>query len=98
VTDAVTRLQRERDLALRRVDELHVYYKKELKSKDDNNHKSNQWRIDEYKNRLLINEQKRHETHKDRMKDDVHRAKIAVSLRTKIQDLQQERSTMKKQH
>jgi hypothetical protein len=30
VTDAVTRLQRERDLALRRVDELHDYYKKEL--------------------------------------------------------------------
>ncbi len=30
VTDAVTRLQRERDLALRRVDELHEHYKKEL--------------------------------------------------------------------
>jgi hypothetical protein len=29
VTDAVTRLQRERDLALRRIDELHEYYKKE---------------------------------------------------------------------
>ena len=28
VTDAVTRLQRERDLALRRVDELHDHYKK----------------------------------------------------------------------
>jgi hypothetical protein len=35
VTDAVTRLQRERDLALRRVDELHDYYKKELQKKDD---------------------------------------------------------------
>jgi len=29
VTDAVTRLQRERDLALRRIDELNEYYKKE---------------------------------------------------------------------
>ena len=35
MTDAVTRLQRERDLALRRVDELHDYYNKELKKKDD---------------------------------------------------------------
>ncbi len=35
VTDAVTRLQRERDLALRRVDELHDYYKKETQKKDD---------------------------------------------------------------
>jgi chromosome segregation ATPase len=31
-----------------------VHYKKELKSQDDNNRTSNQWRIDEYKNRLLI--------------------------------------------
>jgi hypothetical protein len=30
VSDAITRLQRERDLALRRIDELHVHYKKEL--------------------------------------------------------------------
>ena len=37
MTDAVTRLQRERDLALRRVDELHDYYKKELQKKDDAN-------------------------------------------------------------
>ena len=35
VTDTVTRLQRERDLALRRVDELHEHYKKELQKKDD---------------------------------------------------------------
>ena len=35
VTDAVTRLQRERDLALRRVDELHDYCKKEIQKKDD---------------------------------------------------------------
>ncbi len=35
MTDAVTRLQRERDLALRRVDELHDYYKKEIQKKDD---------------------------------------------------------------
>ena len=35
MTDAVTRLQRERDLALRRVDELHEHYKKEKQKKDD---------------------------------------------------------------
>ena len=35
MTDAVTRLQRERDLALRCVDELHDYYKKKLQKKDD---------------------------------------------------------------
>ena len=40
VTDAVTRLQRERDLALRRVDELHDYYKKEIQKKDDADHKA----------------------------------------------------------
>jgi hypothetical protein len=33
VTDAITRLQTERDLALRRIDELHAHYKKELKKK-----------------------------------------------------------------
>ena len=35
VIDAVTRLQRERDLALRRVEELHDHYKKELKKTRD---------------------------------------------------------------
>jgi hypothetical protein len=35
LTDAVTKLQRERDLALRRVDELHEHYKKEIQKKDD---------------------------------------------------------------
>jgi hypothetical protein len=40
VTNAVTRLQRERDLALRRVDELHDYYKKELQKKDDVDHRT----------------------------------------------------------
>ena len=35
MTDAVTRLQRERDIAVLRVDELHDYYKKELQKKDD---------------------------------------------------------------
>jgi predicted nucleic acid-binding Zn-ribbon protein len=54
----------------------------------------------------MFNEQKRHESHIDRMQDDVHRAKIAadkmrdeaVRLRSKIQDLRDERSNMKKQH
>ena len=35
VSDAITRLQRESDLALRRIDELHVYYKKEIKTKEE---------------------------------------------------------------
>jgi hypothetical protein len=35
VSDAVTRLQRERDLALRRIDELHTYYKRERKSLEE---------------------------------------------------------------
>ena len=40
MTDAVTRLQRERDLALRRVDELHDHYKKEIQKKDDADRKA----------------------------------------------------------
>jgi hypothetical protein len=35
VSDAITRLQRERDLALRRIDELHAYYKRERKSLEE---------------------------------------------------------------
>jgi hypothetical protein len=35
VSDAVTRLQRERDLALRRIDELHAYYKREQKASEE---------------------------------------------------------------
>ncbi len=34
MTDAVTRLQRERDLALRRIDELHAHHKKEIEKRD----------------------------------------------------------------
>ena len=40
VTDAVTRLQRERNLALRRVDELHEHYKKENQKKDEADRKA----------------------------------------------------------
>jgi len=40
VTDAVTRLQREGDLALRRVDELHEHYKKENQKKDEADRKA----------------------------------------------------------
>jgi len=39
VTDAVTRLQRERDLALRRIDELHEYYKKEAERQAESDRK-----------------------------------------------------------
>jgi hypothetical protein len=53
VNDAITKLQRERDLALCRIDKLHDHYKKQLKSQDNNNRTANQWRIDEYKDRLL---------------------------------------------
>ncbi len=35
VSDAITRLQRERDLALRSIDELHTYYKRERKSLEE---------------------------------------------------------------
>ena len=52
VTNAVTRLQRERDLALRRVDELHEHYKKELHSKDDDGHRRAQWQKDQHQNQL----------------------------------------------
>ena len=40
VTDAVTRLQRERDLALRRIDELHAHHKKEIERRDESDRKS----------------------------------------------------------
>jgi len=46
VTDAVTRLQRERDLA------LHDYYNKELKKKDDADHKMAQWHKGEHQNQI----------------------------------------------
>ena len=52
VTDAVTRLQRERDLALRRIDELRDHYKKEMKSKEDSNHKMSQWHKDQHQSQL----------------------------------------------
>ena len=52
MTDAVTRLQKERDLALRRVDELHEQYKKELKTKDDADHRMSQWHKDQHQNQL----------------------------------------------
>jgi len=54
VIGAVTRLQRERDLALRRLDELHEHYKKELKSRDDSNHRRFQWHKDQHQNQLRI--------------------------------------------
>ena len=54
VTDVVTKLQRERDLALRRIDELHEHYKKERKSKDDANYKMSQWQKEQHQNQLCI--------------------------------------------
>ena len=52
VTDAVTRLQKERDLALRRVEELHDHYKKELKKTRDSNSKLAQFHKDQHQNQL----------------------------------------------
>ena len=52
MTDAVTRLQRERALALHRVDELHDHNKKELKKKDDYDHRMAQWHKDQHQNQL----------------------------------------------
>jgi hypothetical protein len=54
VTDAVTRLQRERDLALRRVNELYDHYKKELQKKDDNDRLASQWRVEAHQNQIRI--------------------------------------------
>jgi vacuolar-type H+-ATPase subunit I/STV1 len=52
VNDAITRLQRERDLALRRIDELHDHHKKELKRKEDDDRKMSQWHKEQYQNQL----------------------------------------------
>ena len=52
VTDAVTRLQRERDLALRRIEELHDHYKKELKKTRDNDSKLAQFHKDQHQSQL----------------------------------------------
>jgi len=53
VTDAVTRLQRERDLALLRVDELHDCYKKELQKKDDVDRRMTQIGMEQRTNQIL---------------------------------------------
>ena len=52
MTDAVTRLQRERDLALRRIEELHDHYKKELKKTRDSDHKLAQFHKDQHQSQL----------------------------------------------
>jgi chromosome segregation ATPase len=161
VSDAITRLQRERDLTLRRIDELHVHYKRELKKKDDYHHTFNQGyilpnapeespqmrsvrrecekRVSQYEERLsqlqsdldaavarqvailqkankelndareeaddaqrgamtMFNEQKRHESHIDRSNIAVDKMRDeSVRLRSKINDLREERSNLKKQ-
>jgi len=57
VTDAVTRLQRERDLALRRIDELHDYYKKEMERKSESDRKGNESSL-EVRNTMIRDAQK----------------------------------------
>ena len=103
VTDAVTRLQRERDLALRRIKKQVSLLKKVTKERDDarNEVKESQQSVIN-----MFNEQKRHESQIDRMKDEVSRSNKAVGkmrdevvrLRSKVNDLRDEKSDLKKQH
>jgi chromosome segregation ATPase len=86
----------------REIDQQVALLKKATKERNDAHDEAN----DAQRGAItMFNEQKHHETHKDRMKDDVHRANIAVDkmrdeavrLRSKINDLREERSTIKKQ-
>jgi hypothetical protein len=52
VDEAITRLQRERDLALRRIDELNTHYKRELQAKDDQRRASDMRSTDFYRRDL----------------------------------------------
>ena len=52
VTEAITRLQSERDLALRRVEELHVHYKRELKSQQDDDRRMTKWNKEQHERQL----------------------------------------------
>ncbi len=68
VTDAVTRLQRERDLALRRIDELHEHYKKENERKDEADRKSTFINM-EVRNNLVREAQKETAHYKKQFED-----------------------------
>ena len=63
MTDAVTRLQRERDLALRRIDELHDYYKKETERKAEADRKGTLISM-EVRNSMIRDAQKEAAHHK----------------------------------
>ena len=85
VTDAVTRLQRERDLALRRVEELHDHYKKELKKIRDFDSKLAQMV-------RMKDEVNRSNKAVDKMRDET------IRLRSKVNELRDEKSDLQKQH
>jgi hypothetical protein len=76
--------------------------KKVMKEHDDARNEANE---SQQSTMNIFNEQKRHESQMDRMTDDVSRANKAVDkmrevirLRSKINDLRDERSDLKKQH
>jgi chromosome segregation ATPase len=82
VTDAITRLQRERDLALRRVDELHDHYKKELKNQQDADRTMTRWHKDEHQKELREskNETAQYKMQFENAKSLIETQKLSIKL------------------
>ena len=82
VTDVVTRLQRERDLALRRIEELHDHYRKELKKTRDSDYKLSQFHKDQHQNQLRIanNETKQYKMQFEQAMSFVETQKLSIKL------------------
>ena len=82
VTDAITRLQKEGDLALRRNDELHEHYKREIKKKDDADRQSTLIGI-EQRTKQIREEQRETEHYKKQFEDAmslVETHKLSIKL------------------
>jgi len=82
VTDAVTRLQRERDLALRRIDELHEYYKKETERKAEADRKGTLISI-EVRNSMIRDAQKETAHYKTQFENEmslVETQKLSIKM------------------
>ena len=82
VTDAVTRLQRERDLALRRIEELHDHYKTELKKTRGNDSKLAQFHKDQHQNQLRAanNETEQYKMQFEQAMSLVETQKLSIKL------------------
>ena len=82
VTDVVTRLQRERDLALRRIEELHDHYRKELKKTRNSDYKLSQFHKDQHQNQLRIanNETKQYKMQFEQAMSFVETQKLSIKL------------------